>query len=276
MRIHVFIIILICAVSPLSILQADVIITRDNMILNGKIIEDQKPDYVIFANNHGQFAIKYNQIREIRKTENFKDDVEYLQNIGKTVNADDIKSNYESGKKKLEEKKKDSTASTDEAVSFILMSGIFFNKTFGELAPVLPYHAGIFFSTEIPVYDNRFLKALEIYGIEGGMNILYSSGKDRSINGIYITAGPLWKFPIGIAGTDFNFSALFGTGWYSVKNNETREKQSAVKMSISIHAGPSFKISTIIFSPELQIDYVYDGAAPLTGAGLSLGAGYSF
>lgn len=275
MRINLSIILML-VFGALSILRADVIITRDDMILNGKILEDRKPDYVVFANNHGKFTIKYNQIKEIHKTESFKDDIKYLKNIGKTVNEKDVKNNYESGEKKLKEQNHAGVISTDETVSFILMSGIFYNKTTGELAPVLPYHAGLFFSAEIPVYDIRFLKTLEVDGIESGINFLYSSGNDRSIKGIAASAGPLWKFPIGTSDTTFNFTAMFGAGWYSVKNNETEEKLSAVKWSISIHAGPSFNISTIVLSPKVKIDYIHDGAAPLTGAGLSLGAGYSF
>ncbi|PKL18239.1 MAG: hypothetical protein CVV49_06535 [Spirochaetae bacterium HGW-Spirochaetae-5] len=275
MRIN-FSIVLMLVFGALSILRADVIITRDDMILNGKILEDRKPDYVVFANNHGEFTIKYNQIKEIYKTESFKDDIEYLQNIGKTVNERDVKNNYESGEKKLKENRQAGVISTDKTVSLILMTGIFYNKTSGELAPVLPYHAGLFFSAEIPVYDISFLETFEIDGIESEVNFLYSSDNDRSIKGIAVSAGPLWKIPIGISDTTFNFTSLLGAGWYSVKNNETEEKLSAVKWSISIHAGPSFNISTIVLSPKIKIDYIHDGASSFAGTGVSLGAGYSF
>jgi hypothetical protein len=276
MRVQLFIIILMFAVSQLSKLHADVIITRDGMILNGKILEDRKPDNVIFANNHGKFTIKYNQIKEIHKTESFQGDIKYLQNIGKTVNEDDIKRNYESGEKRLEEQRQESSISNAETPSYILMSGIFFNKTSGELKPVLPYYAGIFFSAEIPLSDISFLKALNVYGLEGLVNYLYSSGENRIIKGISALSGPVWKFPIGIADITFKVSTLLGAGWFSVENNETGEKSSAAKWGLSFQAGPVFKISTIVLSPELKIDYVHDGAAPLAGAGLSFGAGYSF
>ena len=83
-----------------SILSADIIITTDNMVLNGKIIKEGTKT-VTFANYHGIFIIDRDKIWEIYRTDNYEDDVKILSDKGRVVNADEVKTNNDSGKKKL-------------------------------------------------------------------------------------------------------------------------------------------------------------------------------
>ena len=62
---HVLAVLLLTSALQSPALYADIVITKDDMILNGKIIEDKKPAHIIFANYHGTFTIKYKMITVI-------------------------------------------------------------------------------------------------------------------------------------------------------------------------------------------------------------------
>jgi len=272
----ILIVLLVFVLTPAFPLRADVIITKDDMILNGKILEDKKPEYIKFANYHGNFTIKYKQIKEIRRTESFEGDIKVLQQLGKTVNENEIKNNYQSGERKLKEQNKNISVSSDGAESFVLMCDVFFNKNFGKISSVLPYGQGGVLSGEIPLNNIQFLKKLDISGIDSEVSYFYSEKDEKYIKSLIVSAGPLWRFPVTMHGYAFNFniSALIGAGWFYIKNGDAEE--SAVKSDLTIHAGPAFDFFSVIISPQLRIDYIYDGYAPLLGVGVSLGAGYNF
>jgi len=82
---HVLAVILLTAAGLSPALYADIVITKDDMILNGKIIEDKKPAHIIFANYHGTFTIKYKMIKKIHRTESFKEDIEIFRDMRKEV-----------------------------------------------------------------------------------------------------------------------------------------------------------------------------------------------
>jgi hypothetical protein len=246
------------------------------MILNGKILEDKKPDFVRFANYHGNFTIKYKQIKEIHRTESFKGDIEILQKLGKSVNEDEIKTNYQSGMKKLGEQKKSVPASADKSEAFVFMLDVFAGKNFGRLDTVLPSSRGISLSAEIPVEQFSFFKKYYIYGIDCEMDYFNSEKDERFIKGFSGAAGPLWRVPVTLSGYNFNFniSAAAGIGSYYVKN--AAEEASGIKWNMVLHAGPAFYFNSVVISPQLRFDYIFDSVAPLYCAGLSLGAGYKF
>jgi len=267
------IVLLVSILMPHCPLFADVIITRDDMILNGKILEDKKPVYVKFANYHGNFTIKYKQIKEIHRTDSFKEDIKVLQQLGKTVNEDEIKNNYQSGERKLKEQNKNFPVYSEGAESFVLMLEIFSSKNLGKINSVLPSSRGLSLSGEIPFGQNSVFKKFYIYGIDCEADYLYSENDARFIKGFSGSAGPLWRVPVDNH-FNFNISAAAGAGWYSVKNDA--EKAEGVKWNLVLRAGPALDFNSIIISPQIRIDYIYDGYAPLLGVGLSLGAGYKF
>ncbi len=82
---------------------ADIIVTNDDMIINGKIIKEVKGEYVTLANNHGIFKINFNNIKEIQRTANYQEDIKVFNKLGQTVDETAVKQNYEKGIKKLEE-----------------------------------------------------------------------------------------------------------------------------------------------------------------------------
>ena len=82
---------------------ADIIVTNDDMIINGKIIKEVKGEYVTLANNHGIFKINFNNIKDIQRTSNYQEDIKVFNKLGQTVDETEVKKNYETGIKKLEE-----------------------------------------------------------------------------------------------------------------------------------------------------------------------------
>lgn len=266
----------LCCLFTAVRLLADIIITRDDMILNGKILEDKKPDFVRFANYHGNFTIKYKQIKEIHRTDSFEGDIEILKKLGKSVNEEEIKTNYQSGMKKLDEQKDTIPASADQPEAFVLMLDVFAGKNQGRLNTVLPSSRGISLSAEIPIEQFTVFKKLYIYGIGCETDYFYSVKDERFIKGFSGAAGPLWRLPVTLFGYNFNFkiSAAAGAGWYSVKNDA--EEASGIKWNMVLHAGPAFDFHSVVLSPRLRFDYIHDAAVPLYCAGFSLGAGYKF
>ncbi len=270
------IVLLLFLLLPQIKLQADVVITNDDMILNGKILEDKKDQYINFANYHGNFTIKYKQIKEIYRTESFWGDIEFLKKRGKSVNENEVKNNYLSGEKKLKILNKKNAPPAGKPKSLVLMFDLFYNKNYGKIESVLPYSTGFALSGEAPVDNIEIFKKLHIYGIDSEICYFYSEKDKKYIKSIIASAGPLWKFSVTTSGYSYNFniSAEFGLGWYFVKNAEAEE--SSAKWNLTIHAGPAFDVYSIIISPQLRIDYIYDGYAPLLSTGFSLGAGYRF
>jgi hypothetical protein len=260
---------------PAFALLADVIITKDDMILNGKILEDKEPEYIRFANYHGNFKIKYKQIKEIYRTESFEDDIEFYKEIGRPVNEEEIQKNYLSGLKMSEDYNKKNKLKAGGVESFILMMNVFYGRNSGRLDSVLPYSGGVSVSAVFPVSENA-AEAFNISGILAEADYFYSEKDERSINGFSGAAGPVWRIPAVVFNYNFyyNISAAAGAGWYSVKNGS--EKASGAKWHLVFHTGPVFDIYSVIISPEIRLEYINDGAAPLYFAGLSLGAGYKF
>jgi hypothetical protein len=79
---------------------SDIIVTKDDMILNGKIIEEVKDEYAVIANYHGTFKITFNNIKEIHRTDDYKEDVEILIKLGQMVDETEVEKNFQTGREK--------------------------------------------------------------------------------------------------------------------------------------------------------------------------------
>jgi len=280
--IAVFIISVTMLILPLS---ADIVITKDDMILNGKILEDKKPQHLILANSHGTFTIRYNLIKEIHRTESFEEDVNIFRTLGKLVSEEEVKQNYTAGEKNLEKKfeknqnkKLNKKFLRDDSDSAILMLCFFADKNFGDLTSVLSYSSGGSLSVEIPFSTTEIYSRRYAYGLDSEVSFYYSADGDRSIKGLNAAMGPLWQIPLRLSDYrfSFNISALAGAGWYSITNDEVGKNETAVKWNISANAGPVFRVAPILVSTQLRLDYIHDRIAPMQGAGLTIGAGYAF
>jgi len=271
------------AVSILSSnLYADIVITKDDMILNGKILEDKKPQYLILANYHGTFTIKYSVIKEIHRTESFEEDIKIFRNIGKEINDEEIKKNYTAGEKEMKERlqkqKKEKTDEQKPEETGTILFSIFHDKNTGELEGVLPYSSGISISAEFIAPPLPVLKNIDIYGYGGNISYYYSADNDRQIKGFNLSAGPVWRFPASLSGYEFDLkiAPFLGAGWYSIVNNEVDKETGALKMNFTFQAGPDFRFGSLVVSTRFRLNYIHDSSAPMKGAGLAIGAGYAF
>lgn len=264
---------LMLIILPLSVF-ADIIITIDDMVLNGKIIEENSKT-VKFGNYHGVFIIDLDKIKEIYRTGSYEEDVKILSGKGRTVNRDDIKTNYDSGLKKISEHKV--TVEEDKQPSRINISispCILFN--FGEAGEVLPCSFGVSLTADIPVNEFNYAKIIHLSDITAEAGYFYSDKDGRNVTGYRASAGPQWRLPLinGPLELEYVVSAAFGAGWYDVTG--LTEEAAALKWNACINTGVVFTLSAITVSPRLKFDYIYDTKAPLYGIGAVLSLGYRF
>jgi hypothetical protein len=263
---------------PVSRLFGDIIITNDDMILNGKILKDAKPVYIDFANYHGTFNIDYKQIKKIIRTESYEADVKIIEEMGQPVNKEEIKINYEAGLEKLEEHKIETEKGKEKIRSsdYVIFFSAFYNLNFGRIGSILPNSMDFSAACDIPLVQFRIIKMLHLAGIRGGIAYFHSKNGEKGITGFRVSTGPLWQLPVSFGKVHFNYciSPSFGIGRYSVSG--LAKKAAGVKWNTGVTTGPFFKISSIIICPQLKFDYIYDGSNPLYGIGFGLGAGFCF
>lgn len=261
---------------PWTLLHADIVVTIDGMVLNGKILEKHEKNSILFGNYHGTFKIDRSKIREIHETESFEEDVRLFNEMKKAVNVREIERNYEAGVQKLEELEKE--AADDEVPSgrFELILSPFRTITVGKLARVLPYACGAALSADILPGRSRILDMMGAAGIRTEVTGLHAENEDRSVDGFRVSAGPLWRLPLSVRGFNFDFdsSALIGCGWYDAKGRF--ERASGVKWSTGLQTGPSMLLGPVLVATRVRFDYIHDGVSPLYGFGFGIGAGYRF
>lgn len=251
----------------------DILVTKDDMILNGKIIEDIKGKYIKFANYHGIFTIDYPQIKEIHKTGTYHEDVRIFKKMGKSVDEAEVKTNYLAGIEKLKADKLVKSRARTDATQYLLLVSPYFIFNLGKIESVLPYSYGAFLLNDIRFQSKYgFLpKSLRI-----NIQFFYSENDSKMISAFRAELGTAWIIPFEGRSIRFNFtmSPTFGAGYYEVKG-ESRETEN-VKFNFSFSTGLEFLLSSWVISPQVRFDYIHDGSAPLYGLGFSLGAGYIF
>lgn len=258
---------------------ADIVITNDDMILSGKILEDKKGVFIKFGNYHGIFTIDYRQIKEIHRTSRYEDDVKIFLDKGKKVNEAEVKTNYQAGLEKLEEQEKIAKKDLKEERQkefFSLLLSPFYNHNLGTLSNKLPYSYGVSVIGHIAPEQFEYIKKMYLRGIGAELAYLHSEKGIKQVSGPRISAGPLWKFPVSIGSFNFDYciSPEIGIGLYNIRGIYT--DTTSVKWNILFYTGPIFNFSSILLYPHIKFDYIYDAAVPLYGIGLGIGAGYRF
>lgn len=274
-KFRISILLVVFLFSPCIYLYADIVITNDEMILNGKILEEKKESYVKLGNYHGTFIIEYKLIKEIHRTERYEDDFKFFLKKKKPVNESDVKTNYQAGLEQLEKQKKANKDKIPADGRHAILVSPFFNINLGKLNTVLPYSYGVNIMGDIAINRFQYLKKMFLTGIRTEIGYFHSEKGVKRVIGLSALAGPLWQFPISIGTYRFNYSIApeFGVGWYSIKGRT--EKLTAVKWNADIITGPIFKISSAVISPLIKFNYIYDNIVPLYGISFSIGAGFS-
>ncbi len=260
---------------PHAPLHGDIVVTNDNMILNGKILE-KKVNHVVLGNYHGTFTIERSQIKTMYETESFQEDVKIFQKMGKPVNESEAKINYQAGIEKLEGR---SQRAGDGAIAeqrYAVFLAPFCGITAGKLGSVLPYGAGAALTGDINLNQSGFTRNIHPAGVRSEMAFFHSKKGVKQVAGGRVSAGPLWRFPFSIRGFRFDWAGapVIGIGWYKIDGRS--EQTSCIKWNIGCGTGPSFFIDVVVISPQIRFDYIYDGSVPMYGFGIGIGAGYRF
>ena len=264
-------IILLMSVNPA---RADIVVTRDGMVLNGKIIREDKIS-ITFANYHGTFTIEKAQIRETHRTGSYQEDAKIFRSMGRKVVEKDVKKNYQSGVKELEGKEMQEKI----PAALLTLKGIYLSPVIainmGKIHQVIPLSASAAVSGDVTV-NTDIMKKLHVRYLRCDIAFLRAKKESKSLYGIDLTAGPAWEFPARIASLRFNMSVspFAGLGRYYISNASETER--AVKWLAGLSAGPVIKYGKITFLARVRFDYVHDRDAPLFGPGFSVGAGYEF
>ncbi len=247
----------------ISIGRADVLVTRDGMVLNGKIVKNKKPDYLILKNAHGEFTIKYAQIRSLSVTDNPEADLRVLKGLGKNFSSESVRRNYEAGTADFR-RKKPAAKSVSDLDGYVISAHCSLVKVTGDLGSRLPY------GLEGQLTARAEAKVLFSDGLEGGVSYRHFSRDGRKLTGFALTAGPVWSLRLTDSAA-LDFSAYAGGGLYSVETSGT--SLNSFKMSCGAYAGPMLNLYNSVVSFRVKIDYTVDSDAPLYGVGLALGAG---
>lgn len=252
---------------------SDIIVTKDGMTLNGKIIE-MKDEHIKFGNYHGTFTIQNSLVKEIHKTENYQEDIKIFRQMGKAVSESDIRNNFQAGVKKLEERRISGDGRTDAATAeFLLSASPFFLFNLGKMRPLLPYSCGASLLGDVR-FRSRYIYLPGTIRLD--LHYFHSEKGMKKISAFRFGIGTAWIIPFEVRGVSFNLSLSpgFGGGYYAVTGR--CEKAANFKWHVSMAAGLEFPISSWVISPQVKFDYIYDGAMPLFGLGFSIGAGYLF
>jgi len=266
-------------------LLSDVIVTKEGMVLNGKIIQKHKK-IIIFSNQFGTFKIKKMLIKTIRETKKYVDDIRIMRSLGVNVNNEVVRKNYESGekqknkllKKNLKHVKKVKKKKNDSTFGLIIYGSFFYNFNVGSHGDSMPGSLGALLTFDIlfikQVSNNNFFLIPELRFESSYYN---STSGNNSIEGFSVSLGPIWEHTWKLSslfGLNLHFTSLHGFGYYYVKNNTS----SRIKMCYVTSAilGLSIIIDRFYITPAFRYEYIYDALAPMHGLGLVISIGFRF
>ncbi len=243
---------------------ADVIITKDDMVLNGKVLE-QSNESVVFANYYGVFKIKRKMIKSLFITGSIEGDIAVFKRLRKRVNVKEIKRNYEKGIQKRYLAGKNVLKKLKMHITPCYYNNVLDFQNF------ISHDIGGAITID---FLNKF-SSLPDFRVE--IDYRYLPGGKDYLHGSALTFGPLWstenpRFNINVA-------ALFGAGYYYLQSyNEVNEKFSAYKlgMQFKLIIGFDIAIGDFHIVPQLRANYIHDSISPLLGFGGGLAFGYAF
>ena len=246
---------------------ADVIVIKDGMIINGKIIKKTE-DTIIISNYNGTFIIKNKKIKEVHETKDSSEDIKILTEKGIEVNKEEIIKNYESGikaKKKIQK----------EIIPFIIcyLSPALYLTT-GELSNIFPYGYGISIEVSLNLDDILYKsKNFLLPDVTVRLNYFSFSNDSKSILGYSFAAGPIWSLPVIFNGNIY-LSLTVGGGMYNLSYWEYKAR--TYKLKMSMEGGFTYFFSRISLKPFIRYTFVNDNEKPLHFIAFGIGAGYIY
>lgn len=256
--------------------KADILVLKDGMILNGKIIQE-KNEVIKFSNYHGEYNIKNELVVKKIITKNYKEDIMHYNEMGLKADVSEIKKNYQAGEKKINEIEKKEFIESSKKVKqnkYSVCLASFINKNQARLGEELKTSYGGYFSADV-FFDNFVLNSKKrfYFGGRGELSYLYSEEGERSLTGYSFTIGPALFIPLHYMLNTF-IAPQFGIGSYHIKTRENDLK--VFRYTMNIQCGINIILKNIYVFTGVQYHYVYDKEVPLIGVGARVGAGYLF
>ena len=258
-----FILIVLFLLLP-SVSFPDVIITKDDMVLNGKVLE-QSSESIVFANYYGVFKVKRPMIKHLYITKSIQEDIEVFRRLKKRVNVTEIKRNYEKGIQKRYLAGKDVLKKMQLYITPCYYTNLMDFKNF--------INHDIGGAITLDLY-NKF-NLLPDLRVEADYRYL-PGGKDY-LHGSAISVGPLWSTQN--SKYNFNISTLAGIGYYYLQSyNNFDEKFSTYKigLQVKIILGFDIALGNLHIVPQFRVNYIHDDISPLLGIGGGIAFGFGF
>lgn len=247
---------------------ADVITLLDGTIINGKIIMTQKNGDIKVTNYYGTFDVKKELILKIQKTGSPDEDVDIYKKMGKKVDKDAIKRNYDYGQRKWEElfrpgKRKGYFSYINCSLAPSYMA------TLGAFKEDIPYGMGGFASVVVGMHESLFIDTRADFGY------LYYQEGDITVSGIMALVGGMWYMPITKRHRGrLHFSLLPGVTYLNTIMGPTVDSTD-VTFTLSSAVGYDYPLNkNIMVFGDFRYLYVYDKEYPLNGIGMEIGVSY--
>jgi hypothetical protein len=174
---------------------ADVVQLKDGSVIVGKIIK-RTPDSIVIANSFGEFTVPRNKLTAESRTNNYREDVKKLEEIGVNQSEESIKKNVEAGEKKLR-----STSTSDSSDNLFMgdsiFTGISVYNVFGDMNSIFTagFEGGAAYNWN---YSKFLISEQLVYIPDLRVEIDYISFNNNNdkANFVPILSGPSWIIPL--------------------------------------------------------------------------------
>ncbi len=175
--------------------------------------------------------------------------------------------------KNLESRKLEARMIKAGSIGHLLLVSPFVVANIGKMQSGLPFSFGVSLTGDIQVASRYkyvpgwFRIELQYYHSENGIN---------RISAPRFSLGAVWKYPLETRGISSNLilSPTFGAGHYAVRGKY--KGATGFKWNLTITSGLEFFFSSWVFTPHIRFEYIHNGARPIFGIGINIGAGYLF
>ncbi len=255
-----------------SSVYADIVSLWDGTVLNGKITK-RTSESIVVSNYYGTFTIKNELIEKMQVTSDYTEDIRVLKQMGRSVNREEIKRNYDSGFKKKIDSGRDFQGDRILAnMGFSISTTYFF--TVGKLRDILPYGYGSHLSYELGLKNIIYEKPLPAFPeIKAEIGYLRFVRNPARVTGFFVTAGPSWLFPVvrnhrGRVRLFF----LSGVSFLSIEGEDFKTGSNTLIVNSGI--GYEYPMKEVILFLNTRYTHIYDVEVPLRSIGIELGVGY--
>ena len=252
---------------------ADIVSLRDGTVLNGRIIERTSAGIVV-RNYYGTFTIEHELIEKIQVTSSYAEDIRVLEQMGRSVNREEIKRNYESGVKNSIDRGRDSLGDGILSNRGCSISMTYF-YTVGKLREVLPYGYSSHLSCDLGrglIYERNHPAVPDVKAEIGYLRFVHNPAR---VTGFFLTAGPIWLFPIAPHHRGrIRLFFLSGVSFLGIEGKTFKTTSNTLILNSAV--GYEYPLREVLLFLNARYTHIYDVEVPLRSIGIELGVNYKF